>query len=128
MKKVKIVFVLPTLHAGGAERVMSFLSENIDQTKFTSSLVVVGYEKNSKYEIKNIPVYFLNKNRVASSIPSLIKILRKLNPDIVLSSIAHINSVMAIISLIFPKTKFIGREANVLSVVKNYKKQSKTGL
>ena len=62
MKKVKIVFVLPTLHAGGAERVMSFLSENIDQTKFTSSLVVVGYEKNSKYEIKNIPVYFLNKN------------------------------------------------------------------
>ena len=67
----------------------------------------------------------MNKNRVASSIPSLIKILRKLNPDIVLSSIAHINSVMAIISLIFPKTKFIGREANVLSVVKNYKKQSK---
>ncbi|WP_422104552.1 glycosyltransferase [Winogradskyella sp.] len=125
MKKIKIAFVLPTLHAGGAERVMSFLSENLDKSKFNCSLVVVGHEKNSKYNINNIPVYFLNKDRVATSIPSLIRVLKKLKPDIAISSISHINSVMGMISFIFPKTIFIGREANVLSVVKDYKGQSK---
>lgn len=123
--KINVVFVLPTLHAGGAERVMSFLSENLDKSNFISNLVVVGYEKSSKYSVNKIPIHFLNKDRVASSIPSLIKILHKLKPDIVISSISHINTVMALISFLFPKTKFIGREANVLSVVKNYKNQSK---
>lgn len=125
MKKINIVFVLPTLHAGGAERVMSFLSENLTKSKFNASLVVVGHEKDSKYRVNKIPVHFLNKDRVATSILSIIKILITLKPSIVISSISHINSVMALISLLFPKTKFIGREANVLSVVKNYKNQSK---
>lgn len=124
MKKIKIFFVLPTLHAGGAERVMSFLSENIDETQFYSSLIIVGHKKNSKYDVNKIPVHFLNKDRVASSIPTLIKILNKNRPDIVISSISHINTVMALISFLFPKTKFIGREANVLSVVKNYTNQT----
>jgi len=125
MNKINIVFVLPTLHAGGAERVMSFLSQNLNKSRFESTLVVVGHEQNSKYTISNIPVIFLNKDRVAFSTISLFKVLRKLKPDVVISSIAHINTLMALISVVLPKTKFIGREANVLSVVQNYKKDSK---
>jgi len=115
-KPIKIVFVLPTLFAGGSERIISYLAQNIDKNKFDATLIVVGYAKDSAYEINNINIIFLEKKRVLNGIPQLFKQIKKLKPDIVLSVISHLNTVMAYISILFPKTKFIARESTVLSV------------
>ena len=80
--KINITFVLPTLHAGGAERVMSYIAQNIDKSNFNVTLVIVGFEKESKYEIKGINLVFLNKARVLKAIPNLFLYLRNSKPDI----------------------------------------------
>lgn len=123
IKKTKIIFVLPTLVAGGAERIMSFISQNLDSERFDSKLLIAGYSKDAAYDIKNIEVTYLNKSRVLYAIPSIILYLIKNKPKIAFSSISHLNVVMAIISFLFRKTKFIGREATIGSEYKKTKKR-----
>ncbi|WP_396590104.1 glycosyltransferase [Allomuricauda sp. R78024] len=120
--KIEITFVLPSLSAGGAERIMSFIAQNINPEKFNSTLLIAGYEKDSAYTVEGIKVVYLNSARVRYSIRAIYSYLKKNKPTIVVSSIAHLNTSIALISIFFPKIKFIGREANVLSVIKQFKK------
>ena len=117
----KIFFILPTLFAGGAERVISFVSQNINKDKFDVKLIVIGYEKDSKFEIIGIPVVFLNKDRVLNAVIPIIRLLRKDKPSVVVSSISHLNSMMGLISILFKEIKFIGRHATINKVAKNYR-------
>ena len=116
----KILFIIPSLRPGGAERVFSFLAQEIDQDRFESQLLVVGNSKDSAYNVENIPVTYLNKKRVLYAIPSIFLFLIKHKPDLVLSSIGHLNTVMAILSPMFPKSKFAIREASVISVISKF--------
>jgi glycosyltransferase involved in cell wall biosynthesis len=127
-KKIKIFFVLPTLYAGGAERVISFVSQNLDKKKFNTKLIVIGFEKDSKYDVSRIPVIYLNKPRVLSGIFGLTRLIAKHKPQIVLSSISHLNIAMGLISKMFPKIKFIGRHATITNEAQKYKTQKKKPL
>jgi glycosyltransferase involved in cell wall biosynthesis len=118
--KKKIVFVLPDLTSGGAERVMSFVAQNISKDQFDVYLWLAGYSKNTKYNVNGIKVIYFNKSRVLKAIPSFYRSIRRVKPQIVISSISHLNTVMGFLSLFNPNTKFIGREANVLSVKKHF--------
>lgn len=125
-KKKKIVFVLPEITAGGAERVMSFLAKNLPSKKFDVSLWAAGFEKNTVYNVDGVQIKYFNKPRVLKAIPGFFFALFKTKPDVVISSIAHLNISMGLLSVFFPKTKFIGREANVLSVKKKYNENKKS--
>jgi len=120
--KIKIMFILPSLSAGGAERVISFVSQNIDKEKFEPLLVIAGFKKDTVYDVSNIETIYLNKPRVLTAIPAIISNISKHKPKVVVSSISHVNSVMSMLSPFFRKTKFIGREATVLSKRSNEKK------
>lgn len=123
--KIKIIFLLPSLVAGGAERVISFVAQNVDNDKFDPILLIAGFEKDSVYDVSNVNVVYLNKPRILTALPSIIKYIINQKPAIVLSSISHVNTAMSMISPLFKNTKFIGREATVLSKRKNEKKSRK---
>ena len=123
MKK-KILFILPTLTAGGAERVISFIAQNIDQDKYDSQLLVTGYKKDSAYTIDKIRVTFLEKKRVLNAAPKIFWYLLKNKPQVVLSSIGHLNTVMGLMAPIFFNTEFIIREASVISSMDEIHNQS----
>ena len=127
-QKIKIVFVLPSLVPGGAERVISFVSQNINKAIFSPTLLIAGYSKDTVYNVSNIKVKYLNKSRVLFAMPFIVLYLLKNKTDIVISSISHTNMAMSIISPLFSNTKFIGREATVLSKRKNEKKTRKWSL
>lgn len=114
--KIKIIFVLPNLLPGGAERVFSYIAQQIDSNKFNVTLLIIGYSKDASYEVKNIGLVFLEKARVKDGVPALFKYIRKNKPDILVSAIGHLNTVTAYMSFFFPKTKFIAREVTVLSL------------
>jgi glycosyltransferase involved in cell wall biosynthesis len=116
MKK-KILFILPTLTAGGAERVISFVAQNINQMKYDSKLLVTGYKKDAAYTIDNIEVKFLEKKRVLTAVPNIFWYLVNYRPNTVMSSIGHLNTIMGLISPLFYKTKFIIREASVITMM-----------
>lgn len=116
------MFILPSLSAGGAERVISFVSQNIDKEKFQPLLVVAGFKKDAAYNVSNVETIYLNKPRILTALPAIVGHIKKHKPQIVVSSISHVNTAMAMLSPFFKNTKFIGREATVLSKRSNEKK------
>ncbi|MCT4629151.1 glycosyltransferase [Winogradskyella sp.] len=124
-QKTKILFVLPSLVPGGAERVISFVANNIDRDIFDPVLVIAGFNKDNAYDVSKTNTIYLKKSRILTAIPFIITTISRLKPDIVVSSISHVNTAMSIISPLFRKTKFIGRESTVLSKRKNEKKPRK---
>lgn len=118
--KKKILFVLPSLVAGGAERVLSFIAQNIDKEKYKATLLIIGFEKDTVYNIESINVIYLNKKRVLYSIIPLFTNIRKIRPQIVMSSIGHLNTIIGLLAPFFPKTKFIIREASVISSMRDF--------
>lgn len=119
-RKIKILFILPSLKAGGAERVIAFLSKNLNKQQFKCSLIVIGRVDDAVYSTEGIEVIYLNKKRVLNAIPKIINHLIFNRQEIVVGSISHVNKVIAMLSFIFPKTKFIGREASVSSIMETF--------
>ena len=117
---IKILFILPSLKAGGAERVVSFIAQNLDKSRFTPILLVVGFEKDAAFSVEHVDTHFLNKSRVLDGITGIFSKLKYLKPHIVMTSIAHLTAVTAIQSLYFRRIKFVAREANIKKITKQY--------
>ena len=116
-KKINVVFILPNLLPGGAERVFSYISQNLNKNIFNVTLLIIGYEKDASYDISNINLIYLNKPRVSKAILPIVTTIRQLNPKIVISANGHLNTLMAYISFLFPKIKFISREVTLQTLM-----------
>lgn len=118
--KKKVLFILPSLGAGGAEKVMSFVCKSLNYDLFEPKLIVLGFEKENVFDVSNISVTYLNKPRLLLAIPSLFKVIVSEKPNVVIGSIIHINVIMGFFTFFFPKIKFIGREASVVSKMNEF--------
>ncbi|MFT7051069.1 MAG: glycosyltransferase involved in cell wall biosynthesis [Psychroserpens sp.] len=121
--KIKILFILPSLKAGGAERVISFVSQNLDKAKFECVLVVIGHKESAVYNVDTIKVHFLNRPRLIKSIKPLFKIIAFEKPDIVVGSIAHVNRVLTLFRVYFRSILFVGREASLNGIISKFTNQ-----
>jgi glycosyltransferase involved in cell wall biosynthesis len=111
-KKTTIVFVLPSLTAGGAERALITLMNNIDRTYFDPAFIAISDDGPMRHIIDpSIPVHNLKSKRVSLSLPKLYFKLKALKPDIIVSTMAHMNLTLMLLKPFFPQTRFIIREA-----------------
>ena len=118
--KNKIIFILPSLKAGGAERVISFIAKKLHQKSYNIKLIVIGFKIDKVYDLDGLDVEYLNKRRLLTSIYSLFYMIITEKPKIVFSSISHVNILMSIFSIFFRRTNFIAREASVMSEMKKF--------
>ncbi|WP_411895051.1 glycosyltransferase [Winogradskyella sp. A2] len=114
--RIKIVFILPNLLPGGAERVVSFVADNLNRDLFESKLLIVGKSEDASYDLKNIDVTYLEKERVLKGILAIFKFLIKSKPNVVLTANTHLSTAVACLSVFFRSTKFISREVTLLSL------------
>ena len=120
--KKKIFFILPTLCAGGAERVISFIAKELNSNIFDVKLIVIGFQKDAIYDVELLNVQYLNKSRLLTSVTKLFRVILKEKPLIVVSSIGHVNIMMGLFSLMFQRIKFVGRESSVVSKMNEFSK------
>ena len=119
-KRIRILFILPSLKAGGAERVITFVATNLDKEKFECEMLILGFPKDNVYDTSGIEVHFLQKTRLLKSIIPMFHFLRSHKPDIAVGSIAHVNRVLTTLGLYFRKIVFVGREASVDRIISKY--------
>ena len=113
----RVVFTLPALCAGGAERVVVTLMNNLDKSKFEPHMVALQDGPVRDWIAKDIPVHILNKNRASRAAPAFFSKLKEIKPDVVMSSIVQMNMLTVACKPFFPKTKFIIRESSLPSAM-----------
>ena len=113
----KIVLILPNFKGGGAEKVMITLA-NIWASKSIRVYFLVGEAKGEFLHLlsNQVEVYDLKASKFSNAIPEMIRKLKKINPDVVLSTLIYCNVVSTIaVKLSRINTKLILREATTPS-------------
>ena len=111
-----IIFILPDLETGGAERIVMTLANNLPRDRFDPKIMLLRKEGGYlKYIKKDVEIINLNVSRIRHSLPFIIREIRKRKPNIVFSGFGEVNAYISLFVKMFPKTKFIARETNVVS-------------
>ena len=113
-----ILFLIPTLRGGGAERVIVTLLKYLDRSKFRLTLAVVD-TRNAVF-LDDLPddVEFidLGYRRVRYALPKIVRLIWRRKPDVVFSTLGHMNLALAIVRPLLPRrVRYITRETTIPS-------------
>jgi len=111
-----IIFILPDLETGGAERIITTIANHLPRDRFLPSILLLRKE-GAYLDFLNpdVEIIDIKTPRIRNSLkPILIEIKRR-KPDIVFSGFGEVNAYLSLFIKLFPKTKFIARETNVVS-------------
>lgn len=113
-----LLFVVPSLAGGGAERVVSTLLQTMDRARFSLSLVVLrGAVEPGLALPADVKVYHLGGRRLRSALGEIIKIVREARPDIVMSTLDHLNVGLCALRLFWPRgTRLVIRATDLMNV------------
>ena len=116
MKKISILFILPDLETGGAERIVTTIANHLDPDKFEPKIMLLRKEGGYLAFLNDdVEVIDLKTSRIRHSLIPIFKEIHKRKPDIVFSGFGEVNAYLALFIKFFSKTKFIARETNVVS-------------
>jgi glycosyltransferase involved in cell wall biosynthesis len=114
----RILFLIPTLTGGGAERVLVTLLQHLDRGRFDLALAVVD-TRNAAFRDQvpsDVEFIDLGCRRVRHALPKVIRLLWRRQVDVVLSTLGHLNLALAIVRPLLPGgTRYIARETIVVS-------------
>jgi len=109
----KILFVLPNLTGGGAERVFTHLVNNLDRERFEPFLAL-GARRGEYLEFINadVSIYDLKAERARNAVPPLLKLIWRLRPQTVASTVG-MNFAGAFAKPLMPRgTRVVLREGS----------------
>ncbi len=116
-KQKKIFFLVPSFRGGGAERIVLNLVNNLDKTKFEVGLITISGEGEYKNLLsKEVEHFNLGKKKARQAIFSLIKLLKKEKPDVVMGAVIQSTIILYLTSFFIPKgIKIMNRLENFYS-------------
>lgn len=111
-EKKRILFMLPALTAGGAERTLISFANNLNVDEFEARLVSITQDGPARNWVqKNVPIDVMNSNFFGFGFFKLIQRVNNIKPDIIFSTMPHCNALAILTKLLFPKIRVIVREA-----------------
>ncbi|SFV71525.1 transferase [hydrothermal vent metagenome] len=130
MRKQKLVGIIHELTMGGAERMMVNILNHFSSNKDEVHLIIfknIGTLKNLLNT--SIIIHDLGGVSVKKGMPKCLKEIYKIEPNTVFSGIGHLNIALApfipIMRLLLPKTEWISRETNIVSLQNQEEKYPK---
>lgn len=115
-QKISIIFILPDLETGGAERIVTTMANHLPRSKFEPKIMLLRKEGGYLEFLKDdLEVIDLKTQRIRNGLKPILSEIRKRKPDIVFSGFGEVNAYLSLFLKFFPKTKFIARETNVVS-------------
>jgi glycosyltransferase involved in cell wall biosynthesis len=124
-KRIRIFFIIPTLYSGGAEKVFLLLARRFSREKFDITLILLIPGSGHYYALipNDIRVVQFSFKSTKSSFFRLFTFLKNERPDVVFSTLTHLNIMLSIIRrVLYSNFLFIARESNTLSSsIKNEK-------
>lgn len=115
----KLLLLIPHLGGGGAERVFELLARHLPARKYELHL---GLPTGSRADAATLPsgvaVHCLGARRVRGSAPALLGLVRRLRPNLILSTMAHLNFLVLALRPLFPRgTRVAVRQNGTVSAM-----------
>ena len=113
----RVLFVVPDLSGGGAERVVVTLLRHLDRQRFEPHLALVVAEGPYLKDVpQDVPVHDLAARRARYALFRLARLAWKLKPKVIMSTIHYLNLLLIPLKWLLPRgTKLIVREATIVS-------------
>ncbi|RKT01996.1 glycosyltransferase [Chryseobacterium defluvii] len=116
MKKISVIFILPDLETGGAERIITTIANHLSRDRFEPKILLLRKQGGYLSFLKNdVEIININTERIRHSLKPILSEIYRRKPDIVFSGFGEVNAYLSLFIKLFPKTKFIARETNVVS-------------
>lgn len=111
-QRPKLLLLIPHLGGGGAERVTALLAQGLSKEKYEIHLGLIT-QKNVRdgLDAAGLQVHGLGARRVRGGALPLLRLVRTLKPDLILSGMAHLNFLVLMLRPLFPKrTRVVVRQ------------------
>jgi glycosyltransferase involved in cell wall biosynthesis len=103
--RIKLMLLIPHLGGGGAERVTHLLTHHLDRALFEIDLIL--FTKDTSL-VKSAParvrITRFEVKRVRNAWLQLIRLIRARQPDVILSSMAHLNFLVLLLKPLLPRS------------------------
>jgi glycosyltransferase involved in cell wall biosynthesis len=113
----RILFVLPNLEGGGAERIIITLLKHLSTSKYDLHLAVVDHRGKFAGQVpEQVLLHDLKAVRVRKAFLSLSGLIRRLRPEVVFSTLGHLNLALILLKPFFSsRTRLLVRETIIVS-------------
>lgn len=117
-RKTRVLFVIPTLRGGGAERVMVTLLKTLSRARFELVLAVVDM-RDAVFAAElpdDVELVDLGCSRVRQAVPRIVALARSRRPDVLFSTLGYLNLAIAMARPLLPRgMRLVARETAVVS-------------
>lgn len=113
----KVLFIIPSMAGGGAERVFSLLVKHVDRGGFEPALALLKKEGPFLTDIPaDVEVIDLKSEKSRYAVWKIIRLVRRRRPDIVCTTLGYLNLITLMASVFFPRgVKLVIRESTHVS-------------
>jgi len=113
----RVLLLIPHLGGGGAERVVSLLANGLSPERYEVHLGLVTQADSADRRLPEwVTVHSLGARRVRSGTFRLLRLVRRLKPDVILSGMAHLNFLVLLLRPLFPAhTRILVRQNGTVS-------------
>src|ERR1035437_6979099 len=116
-QRLRVLLLIPHLGGGGAEQVTALLARGLSRDKYEVHLGLVTRSNAASPPLPPwVTVHNLSASRVRSGAFRLLRLVRRLKPDVILSGMAHLNFLVLMLRPFFPKsTRVLVRQNGTVS-------------
>ena len=121
-KKIDVGFIRPNLSRCSTQRIMTYVTSDLDKSTFQCPLLIISHPKATDFEITGMKVkHFKKKRLLFATTPLFFHLLRSLY-DIIIRSIGLVKKLLGFYSYIIKRSIFFGREASLDTIAQKYNK------
>src|SRR2546430_13885334 len=107
----RILFALPGLPGGGAERVVVTVLRPLDRARFEPHLLVAAAVGPYLGEVPaDVPVHAVGATRLRRALPGLVRAVWRLRPAAIASTQGYMNFALLLARPLLPRTRLVLRE------------------
>ncbi|MFQ5515047.1 MAG: glycosyltransferase [Myxococcota bacterium] len=115
----RVLIVLASLEPGGAERAILTLVQHLPRERFELHLGLIRAHGRLLEEVpEHVGVHDLGAGRVRRAGPSILRLVRRLRPDVLAATLGHVNLALLALRPLLPRgLPLVVREANTVSML-----------
>lgn len=103
-RKLQALFIIPNLRAGGSERVFSTILKHLDRDRFRLELGLIDDEGMAFAVPPDVGVVCFGRRKASRSLLAIASHVRKTRPDVVITTLDHLNVLVCASRVAWPKT------------------------